>query len=414
MLRLAFKKAAATAAAISAVRPSRPYATDGRDVARQMIRYALGHARSQKSAESYSQAAMILEQGLVSAREREPDGDGTGLFLLAMSTLLYERGELQDAVEKLQLVRHSGRASLGLKVAAYEALIGLDLEAGKDDASSALADEFGQLLGNAPEDSAPTLEVLKLRAKAVKGLVHILHGDVKSVELSLGGCQNCNMEGGEDQIVTAALSYGEYSHCTGNFSLAKDLYEKVLHALQTKDIADSSYLASTNMVSEEILLGATCALGQLLSHSGKFTEAEELLTTALTRAENHFGSTHPKVGVVLTCIAIMFRHKAKMEASSSILIQEGLYRRALDLLKAPALDSEVADKQAARRDMVALARGGYAEILCIQQNRKGEGERMREWAMAAWKNPRLSLAQVLEFSEPSEAAVVDTRICRVL
>ncbi|KAJ6824649.1 uncharacterized protein M6B38_381440 [Iris pallida] len=153
---------------------------------------------------------MILEQGLANAREREPDGDETGLFLLAMSTLLYERGELQDAVEKLQLVRQSGRASLDLKVAAYEALIGLDLEAGKDDASSALADEFGQLLGNTPKDSAPALEVLKLRAKAVKGLVHILRGDVKSAELSLGGCQNCNMEGGEDQNVTAALSYGEY------------------------------------------------------------------------------------------------------------------------------------------------------------------------------------------------------------
>jgi len=138
------------------------------------------------------------------------------------------------------------------------------------------------------------------------------------------------------------------------------------------------------------------------------------LTKALTKAEQHFGPTHPKVGVVLTCIATMFKHKAKLEASSALLIQEGLFRKAIDLLKAPSLDSEVADMQVAKRDIVALARGGYADILCIQQSRKAEGERMKNWAEAAWKNRRLSLAQALEFSEPSQAAVIDTRICRVL
>lgn len=34
------------------------------------------------------------------------------------------------------------------------------------------------------------------------------------------------------------------------------------------------------------------------------------------------GSHHPKVGVVLTCIALMFRRKAMLEHSSSLLIQE--------------------------------------------------------------------------------------------
>ena len=34
------------------------------------------------------------------------------------------------------------------------------------------------------------------------------------------------------------------------------------------------------------------------------------------------GSHHPNVGTVLTCIALMFRHKAIMEHSSSLLIQE--------------------------------------------------------------------------------------------
>ncbi len=34
------------------------------------------------------------------------------------------------------------------------------------------------------------------------------------------------------------------------------------------------------------------------------------------------GSHHPKVGVVLTCLPLMFRHKAMQEHSSSLLIQE--------------------------------------------------------------------------------------------
>ncbi|RZC78922.1 hypothetical protein C5167_003135 [Papaver somniferum] len=53
-----------------------------------------------------------------------------------------------------------------------------------------------------------------------------------------------------------------------------------------------------------------------------FADAEKMLTSALTKAEEHFGSRHPKVGVVLTCIALMARHKAKLEHSSSILMQE--------------------------------------------------------------------------------------------
>lgn len=34
------------------------------------------------------------------------------------------------------------------------------------------------------------------------------------------------------------------------------------------------------------------------------------------------GNYHPKVGIILTCIALMYRHKAAMERSSSLLIQE--------------------------------------------------------------------------------------------
>lgn len=59
--------------------------------------------------------------------------------------------------------------------------------------------------------------------------------------------------------------------------------------------------------------------------------------------------------------------------------------------------------------------GGYAEALCVQQNRKDQGEKMKIWAEAAWKNRRLSLAEALEISEPSpKTMVIDARISRVL
>ncbi|RRT52788.1 hypothetical protein B296_00025092 [Ensete ventricosum] len=61
-------------------------------------------------------------------------------------------------------------------------------------------------------------------------------------------------------------------------------------------------------------------------------------------------------------------------------------------------------------DIVALARGSTVDKSCLKQ----EGERMKKWAESMWRSRRLSLAEALEFSEPSKSAVVDTRICRVL
>ncbi|KAJ0979536.1 hypothetical protein J5N97_015010 [Dioscorea zingiberensis] len=392
---------------------SGPGSSQEETVARQMIQYALGHARSQKSGESYAQAMLVMEQGVSNLQERggKSAEDAMGLLMLAMSTLLYDSGELRDAMEKLQMVQQLGGASLSIRVAALESLIGLKLELGEDDVSQILADDCFELLRNQSDGGA--FSVLNSRAKAIKGLADLAIGELKTAE-SLFCDKDFKLDEDKHQKGNAILSYGVYLHATGNFSLAKDLYERAIKLFEAKDGSDYSYTAATNMIPEEILLGAACALGQLLSQSGKFHDAEEVLTKALNKAESYFGSTHPKVGVLLTCIALMYKHKAKMEASSSILIQEGLYRKAIDLLKAPGLDSEVNDIPFDGRDIATLARGGYAEILSIQQNRRAEGERMRKWAEATWKNRRLSLAQALEFSEPSQMAVIDTRICRVL
>lgn len=64
------------------------------------------------------------------------------------------------------------------------------------------------------------------------------------------------------------LSYGEYLHCNGDFTSAKDVYELAVKASSAKDISREYFLASANMVPEEVSLAGTCALGQLLSRTG--------------------------------------------------------------------------------------------------------------------------------------------------
>lgn len=65
-----------------------------------------------------------------------------------------------------------------------------------------------------------------------------------------------------------ALSYGLFLHSTMNFSLAKEVYQKVTQGtFENKALADT-HLAACNMIPEEVVLGATCALGQLESHLG--------------------------------------------------------------------------------------------------------------------------------------------------
>nr|TKS13958.1 hypothetical protein D5086_0000040320 [Populus alba] len=122
----------------------------------------------------------------------------------------------------------------------------------------------------------------------------------------------------------------------------------------------------------------------------------------------------------------MFQHKAKQEHSSSLLIQEGLYRRAIELLKAPPLDLEVNSTMRCRMDVIALARVNhfikpvlvhFSEALNVvasavnpvamqkhfafQENRKSEGEKMKRWAEAAWRNRSLSLSEALKISDSS-------------
>ncbi|CAN1135182.1 hypothetical protein LINPERPRIM_LOCUS15684 [Linum perenne] len=315
-------------------------------------------------------------------------------------------------MEQLQRIQTLDKASLGVKVAALEALVGVNLELGNDDASSEIADKCLQLLEN--DELASTragFDSADNRAKALKGFVEFVRGNVKGAEALFGGLQ-----GNHDCVGSAALSYGEFLHAMRNFSMAKELYRKITGVAENIGFTDINALAACNMASDQVEIAATCALGQLESHMGEFGDAEGTLTKALNKAESLYGPRHPKVGVVLTCLALMFRQKAIHEQSSSLLIQEGLYRRALELLKVPPLDSEDNDAtMGASGDIAALARAAYAEALCVQDNRRSEGEKMTSWAVSRWRNNRLSLAEALKISESSNRVpVIDTRTARIL
>ncbi|KAL0842530.1 hypothetical protein Bca101_015775 [Brassica carinata] len=303
-------------------------------VAIQMVNYALSHARSQRSDESYAQGMLVLEQCLGNqADDDQVSQDSKATVLIAMSDLLYESGKSSEAIERLKQVMTLTLSSLAIRVVAVEALVGLLIQSGQvqtpaDDSSLRIADEFLELVKKRGHEN---LQDVGATAKTIIGLAELVKGSIESAESLFRGLENHEICKGN-----AALSYGEFLHATGNFEMAKEMYKKAIQGV--KDTKES--MSSCNMNLKAVSLAATFALGQLESHIGNFGDAEETLTSALTSAEEHYGHNHPKVGVILTGVALMYRNKAKQERSSSFLIQEGLFRRALELMKAPPLDSE--------------------------------------------------------------------------
>ncbi|KAF2931108.1 hypothetical protein DAI22_05g185600 [Oryza sativa Japonica Group] len=292
-------------------------ATQPESVAAEMVRYALGGARPGSSPD---EAMRILEQGASNLQGGgEGCGEAVGMLMLAMSTLLYRSGRRQEAMEKLKATNQVAPAAF--RVAAWEATMGLCMEAGQVINTSVSPDDLVDL--SIKDDNIKWSDQghLKCRVNAIKGLIALLNGETESAQLFFDGCKDLCAGVGNKQTENAVLSYCEYLHCVGDFPLATQMYERVLEALTMEDMS-GNFLATCNMVPEEVSLGATCSYGQLLSHSGKFSEAEDYLTRALKKAEDQFGANHPKVGIVLTCVARMYKLKAKAEGSSSIMVQE--------------------------------------------------------------------------------------------
>ncbi|KAJ1402626.1 Tetratricopeptide-like helical domain superfamily [Sesbania bispinosa] len=320
----------------------------------RMINYAMRQARTDQSVGSYGLGMLVLKHCLETelTEGKDPQHENSkGIALLAMSTLMSERGKYSDAIEKLQSVQELTNSFLGVRVAAFEAQAGLHLELGQDDMASVVADKCVELL---EKQKTGDFEALNIRAKALKGLVELVNGNVESAEAFFDKSLCDKLCDG-----TAALSYGEFLQTKQNYSMAKEVYRNVIQGATEIKESGNPYLGAGNMNLEGLMMGAMCALGQLESHLGNFGNAEQHLTKALNKAEETYGDRHPKVGVVLTCIALMYRRKAIQEHSSSLLIQEGLYRRVTDLLKVPPVEteSEGAAPLVDRSDIAALARG---------------------------------------------------------
>ncbi|XP_061349741.1 uncharacterized protein LOC133294980 isoform X2 [Gastrolobium bilobum] len=375
-----------------------------------MINYALRQARTDISVGSYGLGMLVLKHCLTTelTEGKDPLNENSkGIALLALSTLLSERGDYADAIEKLLSVQELTNSYLGIRVAAFEAQAGLHLELGQDDMASAVADKCVEFV---EKQGTGDFEALNIRAKALKGLIELVNGNIKSAEAFFDKSLRDKLCDG-----TAALSYAEFLQAKGNYSMAKEIYHNVIQGATEIKNCGNPYLGAGNMILEGLMMGAMCSLGQLESHLGNFRNAEDSLTKALKKAEETYGEKHPKVGVVLTCMALMYRRKAIEEQSSSLLIQEGLYRRVIEILKVPPVETESeAAPLVDRSDIAALARGAYAEILSVQENRKDEGNKMKNLAEAIWRNPRISLTDALANSDTNKASIIDARISRLL
>ncbi|QCE11761.1 hypothetical protein DEO72_LG10g2998 [Vigna unguiculata] len=352
-----------------------------------MINYALNQWRRERSLGAYRMGLTVLKHcissELTEGRESKRE-NSKGMAMLAMSTMLYERGEYTEAIEKLDDVQELTNSYLGVRVAALETQAGLYLEMGQDDLASAVADKCMEVVQNQRQSKdfefqRKDFEAHFIRAKALKGLIELVNGNVDSAEDFFDEPLDEKYWDG-----TAGLSYAEFLHKKQNYSLAKEVYRSViLGAVQVRR-AGNPYLGAGNMSVNELIVGSICALGQLEAVMGNFSWAEYELGRALTEAEEAYGGDFP-VPFVLP-----------QHLSLSLIM--GLYRKVMDILKVPSEETktEGAAPFVDRSDIAALARGAYAEVLSVQEKRKGEGEEMKNLAESLWKHRKMSLADALD------------------
>ncbi|CAJ1800264.1 unnamed protein product [Sphenostylis stenocarpa] len=397
-----------------------------------MINYAMKQWRNERSLGAFRMGLAVLKHciNMELTEGKDPTRENSkGMAMLAMSTMLYERGEYTEAVEKLEDVQELTNSYLGVRVAALETQAGLYLELRQDDLAAAVADKCMKVVEN--QQQARDFEAQFVRAKALKGLIELVNGNVDSAEdffdKSLGdkycdGISSCSQSNLANIfrlrlmfgfVGTAGLSYAEFLHKIQNYSKAKEVYRNVALGATYVKRSGKPYLGAGNMSVDELIVGSMCASGQLEALMGNFYYAENSLSQAVSRAEEAYGdSKHPTLGVALASIALMYRRRAMQEFSSALLIQEGLYRKVIDILKVPSVETENEGSAPLvdRSDIAALARGAYAEVLSVQENRKDEGEKMKKLAESIWKNRNMSLADALD----TDKNIIDSRISRLL
>ncbi|KAG0627345.1 hypothetical protein M758_2G193400 [Ceratodon purpureus] len=358
-------------------------------IATEMIKYAA----SCRSVETYhAEAVRVLEQGrLYLLSEGSSAATAHGRVLLTLATFYVDRAKFTDAVDALQGASDLEPAGLGVRVAALEALAGLCLRLHQEEPALKFAHSSG-LLVTAAGDAVPTdeLKELQFRSKAVAALAALVCARCGAVDTRL--FEDVPTWLGENSrrtagVAAAMFSLAQCAHVGGYFKIAGELYGRTIAIIRnSKDAASEGTLASVAMAPDEVHVGALAGLGQLASHIGKFDEAEGKITEALTLAEKINGDKHPRVGVILACLADVYARRER--GTGDNIIPEGLYRRCLEYLGSPSIDVPDTGKQVDFVDIMALSRARYAEIISKSLNRGEEADKLQKWASKMWKGPR--------------------------
>ncbi|KAI5075342.1 hypothetical protein GOP47_0009418 [Adiantum capillus-veneris] len=350
--------------------------------AMDMIKYA----KSLKSEEpSYSEAMRILQQGLsfLSATDNSSSHMAFGRLQLSLATIHAKMSNFEAAADCLKELLNSNSAPLITKGAALEALTALCLQLHQDKVAMDYALDFGRLWekeGALSVDSEDSRDI-KYEALALRRLAEMpnpTESSDKEVVVSTDA---------ENVSAAAVLALAQFHHVQGNFSAAKELYEKAV-INSKKEVESSEFsLSAMSMVPEAVHVGAVAGLGQLLTVTGDFEEAEQHLTHALKETEKNKGEKDPQVGVILACIGSLYEQRGAAQGSNEMLITEGMYKSALDLMKTPPLNN-VKEQGWRLAEIVALTRARLGVALAPAQYRRSEVQKLRDWVEATWKNSR--------------------------
>lgn len=360
-----------------------------------MIKYA----RSLKTDEaSFAEAVRVLEQGLsYFSGGGLSSASAAGRVQLSLATVHANRSNFEAAAECLQQLMNTKSTTSEVKGAALEALIGLCLQMHQDSAAMEHAECFMKLVEE--NDGSLTKEHLaglKCRAAASKRLVDLAH--VLPTSDSEVRCKSSMLSNLEDSLGAAALAFAESYHVQGSLSYAKDLYEESIRLSKKQLEENGQDLAAIAMVPEAIQIGAMASLGQLLTVMGNYDDAESQLTEALKQAERVQGDKHPQVGMILSCIGDLYQHRGLARGGGDSLLTEGIYKSALDILKAPPIADGDIHKTVRHKEIIVLTRARLGLTLAPAFHRRSEAEKLKRWVEAAW-NKSQPLPELLQLEE---------------
>ncbi|KAL2654050.1 hypothetical protein R1flu_022178 [Riccia fluitans] len=377
-------------------------ATDGEAIASQMIDYA---ASCRKDESAQLEAVRVLEQGLQFLQSRGSAAThAAGKVMLTLATVLWDSGNLADALDVLQDAANLDGASPEIRVPAMEALIAVLLRKHRDSDALAEAHKCLKLVKEADGLPKAVGQELDFRANATMQFVqHVSKFKYTGDILDMSGLSSwlTDKDAQVDGVAAALLGLGECAHSRADLSHAKDLYEKALALSDSSVSKGTPGMSAAAMNSREVRMGALAGLGQVALHLGNVDEAEVQLTKSLNYAEQISGDKHRRVGAVLACLADVYAKRGKARGTGDLTLTEGLYRKATELLHAPLPDDPESGKDSDLGDVAAIARARYGAFLSHMKQRESEASKLQAWAAATWKGPR-SLSDVLEIEASSK------------